>query len=505
MIAPMQTSMRPSSVSQPTPTGHFRHYIGGAFVDGVDGRTFDDLDPATGRPIARVALGSGEDVERAVLAAKTALAGPWGRMTVPERCDLLHRVAARIAQRQDEFVEAEVADTGKPLGAAAAVEIPRAAANFRLFADLMRNLSTQAYETPTDDGLGALNYTLRVPLGVVGVIVPWNLPLLLLSWKVAPAMAAGNAVIAKPSEETPGTATLLAEVMHEVGVPAGAFNVVHGFGPGGAGEALVTHPDVRAIAFTGEGRTGQAIMSAAARHLKPLSFELGGKNAAIVFEDADFDAAVAGTARSSFANTGQVCLCSERVYVQRPIFERFVAALTDAARALRPGDPRDPATTLGPLISRSHREKVLSYFDLARREGATCVTGGGIPALPAPYSEGFFVEPTIWTGLPEDARCVREEIFGPVCHVQPFDTEDEVIRLANGTDYGLAAAVWTRDLSRAHRVARALDAGITWVNCWYLRDLRTPFGGTKASGIGREGGQYSLEFFSEIRNICIKL
>lgn len=483
----------------------FRHYIGGEFVDGSTGQWFDDVDPATGRPIAQVALGTAADVESAAQAGKAALAGPWGRMPVAERCDLLHRVAARIAERQQEFVDAEVSDTGKPLAIAAAAEIPRAAANFRVYADLMRGLSTESYETPTDDGAGALNYTVRVPLGVVGVIVPWNLPLLLLTWKVAPAMAAGNAVVAKPSEETPGTATLLAEVMHEVGVPPGVYNVVHGFGPGGAGEALVSHPDIRAIAFTGEGRTGQAIMGAAARHLKPLSFELGGKNAAIVFEDADFDAAVAGTARSSFANTGQVCLCSERVYVQRPLYESFLAALADAARALRPGDPRDPATTLGPLISRTHRDKVLSYFDLARQEGATLVTGGGIPALTAPQSDGFYVEPTIWTGLAEDARCVREEVFGPVCHVQPFDTEEDAIGLANGTDYGLAAAVWTRDLSRAHRVARRLDAGITWVNCWYLRDLRTPFGGTKASGIGREGGRHSLEFFSELKNICIKL
>jgi aminomuconate-semialdehyde/2-hydroxymuconate-6-semialdehyde dehydrogenase len=298
---------------------------------------------------------------------------------------------------------------------------------------------------------------------------------------------------------------LLAEVCAEVGVPDGVYNVVHGYGPRGAGEAIVTHPDVRALAFTGECRTGQAIMGAAARHLKPLSFELGGKNAAIVFEDADFDAAVTGTARSAFANAGQVCLCSERVYVQRPLFDRFVAALAGQAARLVPGDPRNPATTLGPLISRQHREKVLSYFDLARREGAAQVTGGGVPALPAPFDGGFYVQPTVWTGLAEDARCVREEVFGPVCHVQPFDTEEEALRLANASEYGLAAAVWTRDLARAHRFARKLEAGITWVNCWYLRDLRTPFGGTKLSGIGREGGRHSLDFFSELKTVCVKL
>ncbi len=483
----------------------YRHFIAGQFCDGASGETFEDIDPATGKPIAEVALGTAADVDRAAAAAREALAGPWGRMSVPARCDLLRRAADLLAARLDDFVDAEVADTGKPLAWAREFEIPRAASNFRAYSDLMRSFGNEAFETPTDDGAGALNYTLRGPLGVVGVIVPWNLPLLLLTWKVAPALAAGNAVIAKPSEETPGTATLLAEVLSEAGLPAGAYNVVHGYGPGGAGEALVAHPDVRAIAFTGESGTGQAIMRAASARLKPLSFELGGKNAAIVFADADFDAAVAGTARSSFSNTGQVCLCSERVYVERPIHERFVAALAEQARALVPGDPRDPRTTLGPLISKVHRDKVLAYFALAREEGATLVTGGGVPALQGEFGSGYYIEPTIWTDLPESARCVREEVFGPVCHVRPFDTEEEAIALANDSDYGLAAAVWTRDLARAHRVARRLEAGITWVNCWYLRDLRTPFGGMKSSGIGREGGRYSLDFFSEIRNVCIKL
>jgi aminomuconate-semialdehyde/2-hydroxymuconate-6-semialdehyde dehydrogenase len=483
----------------------FRNFIGGRFADSADGRTFEDVNPATGEVLGTVALGGAEDVDRAAAAARRALEGPWGRMPVAERCDLLRKVADRISSRFEDFVAAEVADTGKPVSVARGVEIPRAAANFRTYSDLMRGLSAETYETPTDDGAGALNYALRVPLGVVGIIVPWNLPLLLLTWKVAPALAAGNAVIAKPSEETPGTATLLAEVMAETGVPEGAFNLVHGYGPGSAGEALVAHPDVRAIAFTGEGRTGQAIMRAAAPGLKPLSFELGGKNAAIVFADADFDAAVSGVARSSFANTGQVCLCSERVYVERPIYDRFVAALCEAAGALVPGDPHDPATTLGPLISREHREKVLRYFDLAASEGARLRTGGGIPALAAPVDGGFYVQPTVWTDLADDARCVREEVFGPVCHVRPFDREEEAVALANASEFGLAAAVWTRDLARAHRVAKRLEAGITWVNCWYLRDLRTPFGGLKMSGIGREGGRYSLEFFSELKNVCIKL
>jgi len=337
------------------------------------------------------------------------------------------------------------------------------------------------------------------------VIAPWNLPLLLLTWKVAPALAAGNTVVAKPSEETPSTATLLAEVMHTAGVPAGVFNLVHGFGPGSAGEFLTRHPGVDAITFTGESKTGTAIMKSAAETVKPISFELGGKNAALIFEDADFEAAVAGTARSTFTNCGQVCLCTERVYVQRPIFKRFVAALKEQADSIVIGRPHDPNTTIGPLISHGHREKVLSYYQLAREEGANIITGGGVPVFNDERDNGAYVQPTILTGLDESARCIKEEIFGPVCHITPFDTEEDAIRMANDSQYGLAGAVWTSDLQRAHRVARQIEAGIVWVNTWYLRDLRTPFGGVKLSGIGREGGLHSLGFYSEPTNICIKL
>lgn len=481
------------------------HHIDGRFVPGLEGRTFLDIDPSTGQPHAEVALGDARDVDLAVGAAHRALAGPWGKMPQAERLDLLRRVADRLMERFDEFVRAEIADTGKPAGQARTLDIPRGAANFRVFADLARALADEAFQTPTDDGRGALNYSLRRPLGVVGVICPWNLPLLLLTWKVAPALAMGNTVVVKPSEETPATATLLAEVMAEVGVPPGVYNVVHGFGPDSAGQALVRHLGVSAITFTGESRTGQAIMRDAATSLKSVSFELGGKNAALVFSDCDFDQAVRGTARSAFSNAGQVCLCSERVFVERPIFDRFVEALAGQARTWTPGDPFADGTTLGPLISAQHRDKVLSYYERARSEGATVVAGGAVPRLAAPWSGGFYVEPTIWTGLSDDAACNREEIFGPVCHVTPFDREDEAIARANATEYGLAAAVWTQDLTRAHRVAQQLEAGLTWVNCWYLRDLRTPFGGLKASGIGREGGRHSLEFYSEARNICIKL
>lgn len=459
----------------------------------------------TGRVIARVSEAGADEVDRAVSAAKRALSGEWGRMAVSKRLDLLSAVADRIVARFDDFLEAEVLDTGKPVSWASRIDIPRGAANFRIFADLVRNVPNESYMTDTEDGAGALNYTLRTPLGVVGVICPWNLPLLLMTWKVAPALACGNTVVVKPSEETPATATLLGEVMKEVGIPDGVYNVVHGFGPGSAGEALTQHPDVAAITFTGESRTGSAIMKTVADGVKPVSFELGGKNPAIIFEDADIDAAIRGTARSSFANCGQVCLCSERVYVARSIFDRVVEGLVDRAGKLVMGDPFEQGTTIGPLISQGHREKVLEYYAIARDEGATVETGGGIPELDDPYSGGSYVQPTVLTGLPESARTVREEIFGPVCHVQPFDDDDEAIAMANDSPYGLCAALWTTDLQRAHTLAARLDVGITWVNSWFLRDLRTPFGGTGMSGIGREGGTHSVDFYSEIRNVCIKL
>jgi aminomuconate-semialdehyde/2-hydroxymuconate-6-semialdehyde dehydrogenase len=339
----------------------------------------------------------------------------------------------------------------------------------------------------------------------VGIITPWNLPLLLLTWKVAPALACGNTVVVKPSEETPATATLLAEAMQQAGIPDGVYNVVHGFGPKSAGEFLTQHPDVNAVTFTGESQTGAAIMKTVAASVKPVSFELGGKNAAIVFEDCEFEDAVRGISEAVFLNTGQVCLCAERVYVQRPIFDRFVSALKQKAESMRLGSPLDTATEAGPLISAQHREKVLSYYRLAREEGATVIAGGGVPQFGNSLDEGFYVQPTIYTGLTESARCVKEEIFGPVCHVAPFDTEEEAVNMANDTKYGLAASIWTTNLKRGHRVAQQMNVGITWVNCWFLRDLRTPFGGVGLSGIGREGGMHSLNFYSELNNICIRL
>jgi aminomuconate-semialdehyde/2-hydroxymuconate-6-semialdehyde dehydrogenase len=329
--------------------------------------------------------------------------------------------------------------------------------------------------------------------------------LLLMTWKVAPAMACGNTVVVKPSEESPQTAALLGEVMNAVGIPKGVYNVVHGFGPGSAGEFLTMHPKVNAITFTGETRTGAAIMKAAADGARPVSLEMGGKNPAVIFADCDFEAALEGTMRSCFANCGQVCLGTERVYVERPLFEKFVAALKERTEKLKLGRPEDSVTTMGPLISHEHRDQVLSYYRKAIEEGATVVTGGGIPNMPGDLVKGAWVQPTIWTGLPDTAATVTEEIFGPCTHIAPFDTEEEVIKRANALDYGLAASVWTTNLSRAHRVAARIEAGIVWVNSWFLRDLRTPFGGMKQSGIGREGGIHSLEFYTELKNVCIKL
>ena len=480
-----------------------QNYVNGQFVRGP--REFPDINPADGSVVAQVSEADESLVNQAVESARRALTGDWGKLTVTARAAVLHKIADGIEARFNDFVEAEVADTGKPISLASKIDVPRGAANFRSFADLVKAAGIEAFRTEISDSVSALNYSVRKPLGVVGIITPWNLPLLLLTWKAAPALACGNCVVVKPSEETPASATLLAEVMQSAGVPAGVFNVVHGFGAGSAGEFLTSHPDVDAVTFTGESKTGSAIMRAVAPTVKPISFELGGKNAAIVFADCDFDETINGLADAVFLNTGQVCLCAERVYVERGIFDRFVSALKQKAESLVLGWPSDGKTTTGPLISKEHRAKALSYYELAKKEGATVVTGGATPKFGDARDNGFYIQPTILTGLPESARCVKEEIFGPVCHLAPFDTEEEAIAKANDTKYGLAASVWTTNLKRGHRVAEKLRVGITWVNCWFLRDLRTPFGGAGLSGIGREGGMHSLNFYSELNNICVKL
>lgn len=484
-----------------TPLPLLRHFIAGEFV--ASDKTFSNVSPIDGRVLSQVCEADASQVERAVAAAKAAQEGPWADFSPSQRADMLMRIADGIERRFEEFVAAEVADTGRPVQQARTLDIARGVHNFRTFAELVRQAGSEFFEMRAADGSEVFSYTVRKPHGVVAIISPWNLPMLLLTWKVAPALACGNSVVVKPSEDSPSSATLLAEVMQEAGLPAGVFNLVHGFGPNSAGEFLTRNPDVDAITFTGESRTGATIMKAAAEGVRDVSFELGGKNAAVVFADCDFDAAVAGVLRSSFTNSGQVCLCSERVYVERPIYERFVAAMKAGAEKLKIGYPDEDGVNMGSLISHKHRDKVLGYFELARSEGAVEVTGGGVPVFGDERDNGAYVQPTIWTGLGDDARCVREEVFGPVCHIAPFDSEDEVVRRVNDSAYGLATALWTRDLKRAHKVSRRFHVGMVWVNTWFLRDLRTPFGGARLSGLGREGGRHSLDFYSEITTICV--
>lgn len=467
--------------------------------------TFAKINPVDGSLVADVHEADRDVVDAAVAAARSALNDGWAGCAVNERVALLRRIADGIDARFDDFAAAEVADTGKPMALVRELDVARAAMNFRSFADTVAAQGLDSFMTDLADGRQALNYAVNKPLGVVAIIVPWNLPLLLLTWKVAPALACGNAVVVKPSEETPSTATLLAEVIADAGVPAGVYNVVHGFGPDSAGEYLTGHSGIDGVTFTGESRTGSAIMKAVAPAVKPVSFELGGKNPAIVFADCDVEKTLDGLQRSIFLNTGQVCLCTERVYIQREIFDQIADGLVQRATSLRLGRPDAEGVTTGPLISQEHRANVQSYYDLAVAEGATVLTGGGVPELDDELASGSWIEPTLWAGLNNTDRVVREEIFGPTAALIPFDTEDEAIALANDTDYGLAAAVWTTNLERGHRVAGQMRVGMAWVNTWFLRDLRSPFGGVGLSGIGREGGQHSLHFYTEPTNVCVQL
>lgn len=471
------------------------NHVGGRDVPAASGETLVDLAPATGRPITTIPESGPRDVEAAVAAAEAALAGPWGRSTVAERADLCDALARAIEARFDEIAELEAIDAGKTIRTARTVDLPRAIANFRFFAGAVRHDQGGFHEMPD-----ALNYTLRRPLGVVALVTPWNLPLYLLTWKTAPAIATGNAVVAKPSELTPLTASVLTELFREVGAPPGVFNVLHGTGPS-VGQPLVAHPRVRAVSFTGGTVTGARVAAAAAPTFKKLSLELGGKNATVVFADATFDEAVAGAARAGFTNTGQVCLCGSRILVEAAIHDRFVDALVERVRSLKAGDPLHPDTEVGALISASHLDKVEGYVRLAREEGGVVRCGGGRPDR----GGGFFLEPTVITGLSPRCRTATEEIFGPVVTVHPFRDEVEAVSFANGVRYGLSASVWTNDLRRAHRVAAALDVGTVWVNTWLKRDLRVPFGGVKDSGVGREGGAHSLAFFTDDKNVCVQL
>ena len=481
-----------------------QHYINGKFMDSSCGEFFDNYNPATAELISKVALGREPEVNAAIAAAKAALTGEWGQMKLNDRIAMMYEIANEIDRRFDDFLEAECLDTGKPYSIARHIDIPRGAANFKVFADTMKSVADEAYRADTPDGKKMFNYSIRKPKGVIAVISPWNLPLLLMTWKVGPAMACGNTVVVKPSQVTPTTTSLLGEVMSKVGVPAGVYNVVQGKGSI-TGNLITAHKDIDAITFTGETTTGEMIMKACANGVKDVSLELGGKNPAIIFADCDMDKAIFETARSVFANSGQVCLGTERVYVQRPIFDEFVNRLKEAGSKLKVGVQDDESVDMGPVVSAAHRDKVLEFYANAKKEGANVILGGGAPKMEGKLANGFFVEPTIWTGLPETATVVKEEVFGPCCHIAPFDTEEEVIKMANDTKYGLAATIFTENLTKAHSVASQIDAGIVWINSWFLRDLRTPFGGMKGSGIGREGGHHSLEFYTELKNVCIKM
>jgi aminomuconate-semialdehyde/2-hydroxymuconate-6-semialdehyde dehydrogenase len=475
-----------------------RHFIDGEYIDSLNKKTFNNINPATEEILGTVAEGGRVEIDQAVKTAKKALKGPWRNFSIKERSAVLRKIGDLILERKEELAVLESLDSGKPYQLALEMDIPRSAYNFHFFADYLTSLGNESYQ---QDNI-ALHYSIRRPVGVVGIINPWNLPLLLLTWKLAPCLAAGNTTVIKPSELTPITATVLVEICKDAGVPDGVVNLVHGFGENSAGASLAEHPDVDAITFTGETKTGTAIMKSAAPTLKKLSFELGGKNPNIIFEDSNLEEVIETTLKSSFMNQGQVCLCGSRIYVQREIYDEFIQKFVSKTKELVVGDPFNEKTKVGAVIGKDHYEKIMKYIQIAKEDGGKILTGGG---RPKGLNKGYFIEPTIITGLTKQSRCVQDEIFGPVVTVLPFDTEEEVIEQANDTHYGLGATIWTNDLRRAHRVAQQIEAGIIWVNTWYLRDLRTPFGGMKQSGIGREGGAHSFEFYTEMSNITIKL
>lgn len=475
------------------------NYINGKSAEPIGGEWLDVYEPATGEVYARAPASDRRDVDAAVSAASDAFAD-WSKRPAAERSRLMLKIADLIDANLDRLAKAESIDNGKPVSLAKMVDIPRAAANFRFFATAILHSESAVHDT---DGQ-ALNYTLGRPRGVAGLISPWNLPLYLLTWKIAPAIATGNTCVAKPSEVTPVTAYLLGDLLTEAGLPPGVVNLVHGPGPG-AGAAIVEHPNVPTISFTGSTAVGKWIGKTCGEMLKRVSLELGGKNPNLIFADADLPAAIDTAARAAFTNQGQICLCGSRLLVERSVFDEVVAGVTERAKAMKVGDPLEGETNFGSLVSRPHFEKVQRAVDAARELGGTIHCGGEPVKHDGRCSGGYFYPPTVITGLPMHCDVETKEIFGPVVTVTPFDDDDDAIDLANMTEYGLASMIWTSNLTRAHRVAAEIDAGIVWVNCWMLRDLRTPFGGAKQSGVGREGGRDALRFFTEPKNVCIKL
>ncbi len=474
------------------------NYINGELKAPAGGKYLDNYDPSRGKVYSLIPDSGPEDVEEAVKAAQAAF-GEWSTKTAKERSEIMMRVSQLIDKNREHLAKAESLDNGKPLKLARTVDIPRARDNFAFFATAILHDEDPFYNM----GTAGFNYTLRQPIGTVGCISPWNLPLYLFTWKIAPALAAGNCVVAKPSEVTPMTAFLLSELCIEAGMPAGVLNIVHGTGPG-AGQAMVEHPGVKAISFTGGTKTGEHIARTAAPMFKKLSLELGGKNPNIIFADCDFEKTLSTSVLSSFANQGQICLCGSRIFIERPIYEKFRDAFVEKVKKLQVGPPLEESSKMGAVVSKPHMDKVLSYVELAREEGGTVLYGGERVPQAGEFSEGYYLQPTVIEGLSYDCRTNQEEIFGPVVTLTPFDTEEEVLRMANSTNYGLAATIWTQNLNRAHRVASEVQSGIIWINCWLVRDLRTLFGGMKASGVGREGGYEALHFFTEPKNVCLQ-
>lgn len=475
------------------------NYINGVLTEPLSGHFFNNINPAEGKSYGLIPDSDKADIANAATAAKEAFK-KWSNTPAKERSAILINIANLIDRDLDKLALAESMDQGKPVTLARSLDIPRAAANIRFYATAILHEQSTAHFTNSE----AINYTHHTPVGVAGCISPWNLPLYLFTWKIAPALAAGCTVVAKPSEITPMTAFLFSKLCIEAGLPAGVLNIVHGVGPK-AGQAIIEHADIKAISFTGGTATGKIIAATAGPMFKKLSLELGGKNPNIIFADCDFEKAISTSIQSSFSNQGEICLCGSRIFVERPLYEKFLKAFTTRTKTLVVGDPLDEKTNLGAMASEAHMKKVLSYIELAKQEGGTIVLGGKQVNLSGRCANGYFIEPTIITGLSHTCRTNQEEIFGPIVTIMPFDTETEVLEYANSTTYGLAATIWTENLNRAHRVAAQVKSGIIWVNCWLYRDLRTPFGGMKQSGIGREGGFEALKFFTDEKNVCVKL